>query len=233
MSIEEKIFARAIADFDKMADYGFIRSAAGFVYEKEFMNGDFKAVVIVDEQGKVSGEVYETDSNDIYLPLRVDEISSGFVGEVRSAYEQILRDVREHCCNTNYFTFPQTNRLTGEIFARYGDAPEFPWKKYDDYGVFRNPDSRKWYALIMNIDKSRLDKKLSGDIEIVNLKLDADKIPELLKLAGFYPAYHMNKKSWITITLDDSVSDDVLLELVAESHDFTISRKPKSQKTIK
>ncbi len=230
MSIEEKIFKRTVIDFSALPGYGFEHSAQGWVCTKEFMNGDFKAVITIDEHGKVAGEVYETDSNDVYLPLRVDEISSGFVGEVRGEYMRILEDIKQYCCHTNYFTFPQSNRLTRKIFARYGDSPEFPWEKYSDCGVFRNPDSRKWYALIMNISKSWLDKKLSGDIEIVNLKLDADKIPELHKQTGFYPAYHMNKKSWITITLDDSVPDEVLLALVAESHEFTIRKKPKSKR---
>lgn len=230
MTVEEKIFRCAVIDFSKLADYGFIHSAKGWVYSKEFMHGDFKAIVTVDEQGNIFGEVYETDSDDIYFPLRVEDMTAGFVGEVRAGYENILNDIKEHCCRINCFAYPQANRLTREIFARYGDSPEFPWEKYSDCGVFRNPDSRKWYALIMSIDRSKLDKKLSGDIEIVNLKLDADKIPELLELNGFYPAYHMNKKSWITITLDDSVPDEVLLALVAESHEFTIRKKPKSKR---
>ncbi len=225
MTIEEKIFMRAVADFGKLFDYGFIRSATGLVYEKEFMHGDFKAVVVVDAQGKVSGEVYETDSTDVYFPLRVESMSAGFVGEVRAAYEQILLDIRTHCFNMNCFVYPQANRLTREIFEKYGDSPEFPWDKFNRHGVFRNYDSRKWYALILSVDKSKLDKKLSGDIEVVNIKADADKIPELLELDGFYPAYHMNKKSWISIMLDGSVSDEVLFALLAESHSFAIPKK--------
>lgn len=230
MTIEEKIFVRAVADFGKLAGYGFVHSASGLVYEKEFMHGDFKAVVVVDDAGKVSGEVYETDSDDIYFPLRVESMETGFVGEVRSAYERILLDIRAHCFNMNCFVYSQANRLTREIFVRYGDSPEFPWDKFNRHGVFRDPDSRKWYALILSIDRSRLDKKLSGGVEVVNIKADADKIPELLKLDGFYPAYHMNKKSWISIVLDGTVSDEVLLALVAESHAFAAAKKSKHKK---
>ena len=221
---------RAVADFGKLIDYGFIRSAAGLVYEKEFMHGDFKAAVAVDEAGKVSGEVYETDSDDIYFPLRVESMEAGFVGEVRAAYEQILLDIRAHCFNMNCFVHLQANRLTREIFVRYGDSPEFPWDKFNRHGVFRNPGSRKWYALILSIDRSRLDKKLSGGVEVVNIKADADKIPELLELDGFYPAYHMNKKNWISIVLDGTVPDEVLFALVEESHAFAAGKKANHKK---
>ena len=229
MSIEENIFKRAIIDFNKLANYGFIQSGEKQVFTKTFMNGDFKAVVTIDKKGKISGEVYETDSDDIYFPLRVESMVAGFVGQVREEYEHILSDIKAHCCRTNYFIYPQANRLTQEIYTRYGDNPTFPWDKFDGYGVFKNPDSDKWYALIMNIDKSKLDKKLSGEIEAVNIKLDEDKIPQLLKKRGFYPAYHMNKKNWITIVLDDSVTDEVLFGLVDESHAFTFGHRAKSK----
>ena len=61
-------------------------------------------------------------------------------------------------------------------------------------------------------------------MEIVNVKLAPDTIQELLKENGFFPAYHMNKKSWITIVLDDTVSDKVLFDLVQQSHAFTVCK---------
>ena len=51
----------------------------------------------------------------------------------------------------------------------------------------------------------------------MNVKLDKDEITELLKTRGFYPAYHMNKKNWITILLDDTISDEVIMCLIEKS----------------
>ena len=53
---------------------------------------------------------------------------------------------------------------------------------------------------------------------------------ELRKKEGIYPAYHMNKKSWITIVLDETVHDDVLFDLLAESHAFTLGKKKAKQR---
>ncbi len=222
MTIEEKIFKRTIIDFNRLAKFGFIKSDSTWTYSELFMDGDFKALVHISPEGLISGTVFETATEDEFLPLRVENME-GFAGEVRAEYQKILENIKADCCRINYFVHSQSNRLTQAIFATYGDKPVFPWDN-DDAGVFKNPHNSKWYALIMSIDRSKLDKKLSGEVEVVNIKLDEAKIPELHRQNGFYPAYHMNKKNWITITLDDTVPDDILLALVAESHAFTIGK---------
>ena len=126
------------------------------------------------------------------------------------------------------FIFPQTNHLADEIYKKYGDKPVFPWDDFSG-GVFKNPANGKWYAIVMALNAQKVDKKLSGEVEVMNIKLDPEKIKELHKEKGFYPAYHMNKKNWISILLNDTVPDKVLLTLLDESHRFTI----KKQKGIK
>lgn len=222
MTIEEKIFKRTIIEFGRLTKFGFTKSDGIWTYSELFMDGDFRAVVSITPQGNVFGTVIETATEDEFLPLRVENME-GFAGEVRAEYQKILENIKANCCRINYFVHLQANRLTQAIFETYGDEPVFPWDN-DEAGVFRNPDNGKWYALIISIDRSKLDKKLSGEVEVVNIKLDEANIPELHKQKGFYPAYHMNKKNWITIVLDGTVSDDVLLELVGESHTFTLGK---------
>lgn len=220
-TIEENIFKRSQIDFTKLTDFGFQKADDMWIYQKEFMNNQFRAVVKISSGGKVSGDVFETDSDDIYFPLRVESMEAGFVGEVRAEYKKILQNIKQYCCVENYFIFPQTNRIAHAVYQKYGDKPIFPWEKFSGYGVFKNPDNNKWYALIGNLDKSKLDKTKSGETEIANLKLDEEKIQLLLKQKGFYSAYHMNKKYWITIILDDTIDDKTILELFEESHHFT------------
>ena len=230
MSIEENIFKKAAVIWDRLPGYGFVKDKDFWVYTRSFMKDEFKAVVKIDAKGKVSGNVCEADSGDVYLPLRVENMAIGFAGEVRAEYVKILEDIKTRCCRINRFIYPQTNRLTALIAAEYGDDPDFPWDKSPDSAVFRNPDNRKWYALVINVDAGKLDKNRSGDVEAVNIKLDENKIPVLLKQKGFYPAYHMNKKSWITIVLDDTLTDERLSALIAESRSFTVGKKMRNGK---
>lgn len=38
-------------------------------------------------------------------------------------------------------------------------------------------------------------------------------------LNGIYPSYHLSKKSWISIILDDTLSDKEIMNLVDLSYD--------------
>ena len=224
MSIEENIFRRAEISKNALAGYGFQRTKGFWILERPFMNGDFKAVISVDSAGHFSGSVYEIATQDEYLPLRVESMD-GFAAEVRNAYIEILKDIKEKCCHENVFIFPQTNRLADEIYKKYGDKPEFPWPEYPTFGVFKNPTNGKWYALVMALNVQKLDKELTGEVEVMNIKLDPDKIKQLIEKQGFYPAYHMNKKNWISILLNDTGPDKILLNLLDESHAFTLSKR--------
>ena len=224
MTIEEKIFKRAKIDFKKLSAFGFKKTDRKWIYCKSFMNGDFRAVVEIEANGNILGNVYETDSNDIYFPLRVESMEAGFAGLVRTEYQKILEEIKESCCQKDYFVLPQANRLAQIIYEKYGDNPVFPWEKFNHHGVFKNSNNGKWYAIVMNIDFSKLDRNLIGEIDVVNFKLREEKISELIKQKCFYPAYHMNKKSWISVVLNDTVSDEVLTILLDESHAFTLGK---------
>lgn len=228
MTIEQNIFQRAQVDFNQLANFGFEKTGDDWCYTKIFMNGNFKAVIRIDTNGNITGNVYETDSDEIYIPLRVESMAVGFAGSVRTEYEKILENIKAQCCHLNYFIHPQANRLTTEIYEKYGDKPIFPWNDFSG-GVFKNPNNGKWYALIMNLDFAKLDKKRGGKVEVVNIKLNEDKILKLCKQKGFYPAYHMNKKNWISVVLDDTLKDDILFALLNESHTFTLGARAKNR----
>ena len=227
MTIEENIFKRAEVNEKALAGYGFRHSKESWTLEVPFMNGDFKAVITVDGAGHILGDVFETATQDIFLPLRVESMD-GFAGEVRNAYMEILKDIKEKCCRENVFISSQANRFAEAIYKKYGDRPVFPWDDFSG-GVFKNPDNGKWYAIVMDINAQKVDKKLTGDVEVVNIKLDPEKIQDLHKEKGFYPAYHMNKKNWISISLNDTVPDLVLLGLLDESHAFTLSKHQRNR----
>lgn len=74
----------------------------------------------------------------------------------------------------------------------------------------------------MNINRNKLDKaREDEEIEVINVKLKADKIATLLSKPGFYPAYHMSKKNWITISLDNTLKDEEIMNYIIESHQYT------------
>ena len=114
------------------------------------------------------------------------------------------------------------------ILENYNVESDFPWLKYPNYEVFRHSNNQKWFALIMDIPQNKLGLQGSDLLDVVNLKCDTLLIGSLRCEPGFFPAYHMNKDSWITVALDGSVSDDKIKMLLDASYDATTSKaRPK------
>lgn len=223
MTIEKNIFQRCSPNYDKLEEYGFIKSNGNYKLEKSFKNDLFKAVIVICSDGDITGTVYDLENDDEYLPLRVE--SASYASEVRNDYEKILEDIREKCFTKKYYIFPQSNRITEMVMKKYGDKPEFLWETTPGTGVFRNPESKKWYLAISNVDRSKIQEDKKGLVEVALIKLNPDNVKEITKQEHFYPGWHMNKKYWISVILDETVADDKIMQLVEESHGFTVKKK--------
>lgn len=72
----------------------------------------------------------------------------------------------------------------------------------------------------------------SFDFESVNLKVDPETGVELQEQhPSVRPGYHMNKKHWITVLMDGSISDKNLRQWVDNSYELVVSGLTKSQKS--
>ena len=61
-------------------------------------------------------------------------------------------------------------------------------------------------------------------VDVLNVKCDPILIGSLRQQKGFFPAYHMNKDSWISILLDNSVSADEIKNLIEMSYRLTMKK---------
>jgi predicted DNA-binding protein (MmcQ/YjbR family) len=69
------------------------------------------------------------------------------------------------------------------------------------------------------------------NFESVNLKCDPDKALELrAKFSGIKPGYHMNKKHWNTVRMDDSVPFNLIREMIDDSYNLVVSKLSKKQR---
>ena len=218
MNIENAVFRKSSADFKKLVNYGFKKENEKYILGKKFLNDEFSANIIINKDGNISGKVMDLQMNEEYVNIKTDT-NGVFVNKVREAYKDILLDIKNHCFNSKYFVSDQANRIVTYIWDKYNREPEFLWERSDGDAVFRRSDNNKWFGIIMTVDKSKLYNS-KGLLEIINVKLDADKIQNLLKRKGYYEAYHMNKKYWITIVLDDTLSDDDIEMLINESYNL-------------
>ncbi len=223
MTIEEKIFVKTKINFNKILEYGFKKNKNLYEYKKNIMNDTFRVDIKINDTGIVKGKIYDLITKDEYTNFRIENNTGLFKNQVLDEYKKILEDIKNKCFEEENFIYDQSNRIAKLIKEKYGDEPNFEWDKFPFYGVFKN--NNKWYSIIMNIDKSKIEQNFNGEIEIINIKLEPLKIEKLLTKKGFYPAYHMNKKNWITIILDNTISDNDIMNLIDESYSYTIIKK--------
>ena len=213
MKLVDELFKRYKVKEELLTAFGFKKDDGAFSYAKTVSNGAFNLIITVKDK-KISGELIDTDFGDKYNQIDND-VSGSFIAELKRECSELLLFLREKCFYKENFIFSQSNRITARIKEKYGVEPEFLWDKFPAFGVFRNKINDKWFGIIMNVDKSKIVSTEKGEIEIINVK--SEDVPDMLKTKGIYPAYHMNKKSWVSVVLDETISDEQVFSLIEKS----------------
>ena len=87
----------------------------------------------------------------------------------------------------------------------------------------------------MNLPLSRLIMDGKGRADVVNLKLDPEEVYAVREMyASILPAYHMNKRHWVSVILDGSVPQDFCELLIEKSYSATQSgrKRKKTENTV-
>ena len=116
-----------------------------------------------------------------------------------------------------------------------GVACDHPWEPSPTYTVYRHSDNKKWLALVFDATKEQLlrlkpednavQEYVDGEkIDIVNLKLDPEMIDDVVKSPGIFPAFHMDRRHWITVLLNGTVDAKILWPLVEMSYILTMKK---------
>ena len=129
----------------------------------------------------------------------------------------------------------------------YGIEPDHPFKLIPDAIVFRRPDNRKWFGLVMGapvealgltgngraagVSDEAIEYGRGGSVDVLDIKLDPFLIDNLRRKEGYHSAYHMNKGSWITIRLDGSVPVEEILGLLDMSYELTAPKAARGART--
>ncbi len=113
----------------------------------------------------------------------------------------------------------------------YGTDPEHLWAHFPDYAVLRRAEDRKWYAILMDVRRSRFSLPGDGTVEVLNVKCSEEMLAPLLSEKGIFPAYHQAKGRWISALLDGSLPAELVFSLLDMSYQAAkkgAARKPRS-----
>ena len=206
---------------EKAHAYGFVEMGEVWTYSCQILQGDFYMAVSITPDN-VSFQVFDQETGDLYPQVHMESMRGSFVASIREACLEILYQIRKACFDVQDFICPQTKRIMAQVQKKYGKQLEYLWEKSPDTAVLRHEGNKKWYAVLMRIPWDKLEKGREGLVEAVNLK--HDQVAELLSKKGIYPAFHMNKRYWLSLALDDSLQDEEVLELIERSWNLTVKK---------
>jgi predicted DNA-binding protein (MmcQ/YjbR family) len=109
------------------------------------------------------------------------------------------------------------DRVMAACAAKAGSVEDYPFG--DEVAVFKV--AGRMFALV----------PLGLAPGSVSLKCDPGLAADLRgRYAGITPGYHLNKRHWNTVTLNGSVPDEEVLELVDHSYDLVLAGLTRTQR---
>ena len=232
MRLEDELFRRLRPNEQYLIQYGFRKQDGIYRYQTKLEDTGMYAIIIVDGNS-VSGRVLDDLTNEEYVVVHTVGKKGNFATKVRTAYLSCLEDIAKNCFDKVMYSSIQANTMHEWMITELHDIANHPFTKSlngnrttdNEFTSYKSSDSDKMYVLMFSIDKHKLDNGCDESyIDAMNIKVEPSKIGDLLQLPGFYPAYHMNKKHWVTAILDGTIKDETLKELLSKARDLVGNR---------
>jgi len=227
-NLENELKNKAI-NYDALLKYGFHKENEMYTYKTKIYNNQFEVYVIFSKE-QATSKLIDIANEDEYILVDVQESTGEFVGKVREEYEKKLQDIINNCTNPNIFKSSQSKEVIKYIKEKYNDNLEFLWKKFDNNAIWRNKANNKWYGLILTISEDKLKIDSADEIEIIDLRFQKEEVDNIVDNINIFPGYHMNKKSWITIKLDNSVETKKIFKLIDNSYNLSLEKSTRIKK---
>ena len=216
--IEKDLFSNYSIDEKKLQEYGFQPEGRTLIYTQDLPAENLRITITYDRA--LSGKIIDLAFGEEYVNFRI-ESATGYSAEIRQKFVALLLDIRDKCCKNQYFQSEQARRINAYIYETYDVMPEFLWPNIPSYAAFRRKQGGKWFAVIGSVPRGKVDpaSPSTQDVEVINVKVGKDQINTLLARDGIYPAFHMNKKCWVSIIFDDTLADADIQRMVSESYE--------------
>ena len=78
---------------------------------------------------------------------------------------------------------------------------------------------------MMDVPRDKLGLAGTGNAEVLNVKCAPLLVGSLWLQAGFLPAYHMNKSSWVSILQNGTVSNEEIKNLIDMSYTLVQAKR--------
>lgn len=183
--------------------------------------GAFRADITLSlEAQTLSVHLFDTETGEKYALFDMPSSHGAFVASLREEVQKFIDDIKSKCFESKNLKKDYISWIKNQ----FGAEPDFPWPDTPDYCVFRCPNE-KWFALVMRLKYKQLGLTGDENVWVVNIKADQTEIPNLIDHKSIFPAWHMNKKHWITVLLTAVTDLEKLCELTLNSYELVSKSK--------
>ena len=114
-----------------------------------------------------------------------------------------------------------TTELIQYVDHVYGVKPEYLWPDYPETFVFRHTNNRKWFGVVMDVEREKLGLPGTGKVLLLDVKTGPILGGSYFGQQGIVRAWHMNKTPWLSVLLDGSAAEQTIRELLDLSYSMT------------
>lgn len=197
---------------ENLVNYGFEQNGNDYVLKTALSNQDFYVTLTLSKQS-LQVKIYDKSFDDEYLPFMLDG-SGSFVTMLKKEVKSIIDDLVLNCFYKNNIK----EKIFDYVKNKYQTVPEYPWFDKNKHAVLKTKRNNKWYGIVMTIPYTSLGIEKEGMRDVINLKNKADVIEKLIDHQIYFPAYHMNKKYWLSVILNNDFDEEVIYRLIDESY---------------
>ena len=206
-----EIFDKNIFNSKLAIAYGFSKVGDYYILQSDIDVENFNVIVKIGNDS-FEANVIELPFNEEYILFNVLDSKGKIVSKIRKKVNELIEDIVKSC----FKSLDYRKLLLDYVKEKYGTIPEEPWED-NNHATIKTTNSKKWYGIFMYLPYKTLGLDKSGKIDVLNVKLNPELIESLIDKKHFFPAYHMNKKYWITILLDSDMDMDLVKSLIDES----------------
>ncbi len=222
MQIVDDIFKGTRLNASKAKVAGFVRREDAYCFETLLLGGQFVLAISVSDGGFIETHVTDAQTQEEYVLHLMG--GGSFAGKVRDEFQNALVEIRDTCFEKDIFKSAQAKRIIAHVRTKYGDELEFLWKKFSDNAIWRRQDNQKWFGVLVVISRRKLGIESDELADVLIMRVSPDERDAIVDGKRTFPGYHMNKKSWFSVCLDETFPDETLFDWIEKSRALALKK---------
>jgi len=205
-----------------LSQEGFQENEGIYSLKKTFSDSNFYGIIRIGDS-LFDIKVYETSFDEEYIPFTLKTTQSPLVAGLKEQVNEWVNALIEKAEESN----DMVKQTMAYCEQKSGLSPDHPFDEgsHPTSSVYRIAKAGKWFALFMRIKPASLGLEGEKTLEVVNLKEDPETMDKIVDHVHVFPAYHMNRKYWITLVLDSTLPLETMKALIDGSYHEVKAKK--------